>query len=214
MISVVSDEAVHGILETPAGEPIAGLVLAHGAGSDCRSPLLASLSMHLATLGFAVLRIDLAYRRLRPTGPPVGKNAGLPDRDSLRQAADWMRMRGYSRVILGGHSYGGRQASMLAAEEPACLDGLLLLSYPLHPPRSREQVRTAHFPSLHTPALFVHGTRDPFGSPDEMRDALTLLAGPVRLELIEGAGHDLGGDATLTRTVGALTPFLLERMLN
>jgi predicted alpha/beta-hydrolase family hydrolase len=79
----------------------------------------------------------------------------------------------------------------LAAEDEGVADGLLLLSYPLHPPKRPEQMRTAHFPNLHTPALFVHGTRDPFGSIDELRQALSLI--PVRTELfvVEGAGHDL-----------------------
>jgi predicted alpha/beta-hydrolase family hydrolase len=92
---------------------------------------------------------------------------------------------------MGGHSYGGRQASMLAAEDGGVADGLLLLSYPLHPPRARETLRTAHFPDVRTPALFVHGTRDPFGLPEEMASALALLAGPVTYSEVPGAGHDL-----------------------
>ena len=95
-------------------------------------------------------------------------------------------------VILGGHSYGGRQASMLAAEQPDIAEMLLLLSYPLHPPRKREQLRTAHFPNLRTPALFVHGTRDPFGSIDELRTAIALIPAPTKLVAIEKAGHELG----------------------
>ena len=79
-------------------------------------------------------------------------------------------------------------ASMLAAEDAACADGLLLMSYPLHPPRKPEQLRTAHFPALKTPCLFVHGTRDPFGSPEEMRAAIPSHA---QLMLIEKAGHEL-----------------------
>jgi uncharacterized protein len=83
-------------------------------------------------------------------------------------------------MFLGGHSYGGRQASMLAAEEPDLAAGLLLLSYPLHPPRRPARLRTAHFPKLTTPALFVHGTRDPFGSMDEMRAAVDSSPGRTR----------------------------------
>ncbi len=80
---------------------------------------------------------------------------------------------------------------MLAAEEPGLVDGLLLLSYPLHPPGKHEQLRTAHFPALQTPAVFVHGTKDPFGSPKELEDAVKLISGPVRVVPVEGAGHDL-----------------------
>ena len=74
------------------------------------------------------------------------------------------------------------------------MDALLLLSYPLHPPRKPEQLRTAHFPKLRTPALFVHGSRDPFGSLDELKSAMALIPAPVKLLEIDGAGHDLGRD--------------------
>jgi len=95
-------------------------------------------------------------------------------------------------VFLGGHSYGGRQASMLCAEEPDLASGLLLLSYPLHPPRRPEQQRTQHLPDLRTPTLLVHGTRDPFGSIEELERAIKMIPGRTRLLTVEGAGHDLG----------------------
>jgi len=95
------------------------------------------------------------------------------------------------KVFLGGHSYGGRQSSMLAAAEPEVADGLLLLSYPLHPPRKPEQRRTEHLPNLQTAALFVHGTRDPFGSPEEMEQAVKLIPARTSVRFVEGAGHDL-----------------------
>jgi len=96
------------------------------------------------------------------------------------------------RLFLGGHSYGGRQSSMLCAEEPNLVSALLLLSYPLHPPRKPEQQRTQHLPDLYTPALFVSGTRDPFGSIPEMERALKMIPAKTKLEVVEGAGHDLG----------------------
>jgi predicted alpha/beta-hydrolase family hydrolase len=98
---------------------------------------------------------------------------------------------------------------MLAAEEPDLVAGLLLHSYPLHPPRRPADLRTAHFPKLSTPALFVHGTRDPFGSIDEMRAAIALIAGPHEIVAIEGAGHDLGakGPAAARVAVTALDTF-------
>jgi hypothetical protein len=94
-------------------------------------------------------------------------------------------------VLLGGHSYGGRQASILAAEEPELVDALLLFSYPLHPPGKPNQLRTDHFPKLTVPATFVHGTEDPFGSIEEMRSALHLIPAKTELVVIEGASHDL-----------------------
>ncbi len=81
---------------------------------------------------------------------------------------------------------------MLAAENPGLADRLLLLSYPLHPPGKPGQLRTAHFPNLETPTLFVHGTRDPFGTTEEFQGAIALIPAPVQLLEIEGVGHDLG----------------------
>jgi hypothetical protein len=95
------------------------------------------------------------------------------------------------RLLLGGHSYGGRQASILVSEDVALADALLLLSYPLHPPDKPQQLRTAHFTQLRAPALFVHGSRDPFGSLDEMRAGLSLIPSHTELVAIENAGHDL-----------------------
>jgi len=81
---------------------------------------------------------------------------------------------------------------MLAAEVPELVDALLLLSYPLHPPRKPAELRTAHFPQLRTPALFVHGSRDPFASTIELKNAIARIPAYVNLLEIEGAGHDLG----------------------
>ena len=96
------------------------------------------------------------------------------------------------RIFLGGHSYGGRQATILCADEPDLVSGLLLLSYPLHPPRKPEQLRIHHLPNLRTPSLFVHGTRDPFGSVEEITKALQLIPAKTELMKVEGTGHDLG----------------------
>ena len=95
-------------------------------------------------------------------------------------------------MFLGGHSYGGRQATMLCAAEPDLVAGLLLLSYPLHPPRKPAQLRVQHLPDLRVPALFVHGTRDPFGSIEEMEAAVKMIPAKTELLTVDGAGHDLG----------------------
>ena len=96
-------------------------------------------------------------------------------------------------VAVGGHSYGGRQASMLAAEQPGSIDALLLLSYPLHPPKKPQQLRTAHFSAWRTPALFVHGTRDPFASTEELNAAIAEIPASTRIMTVERAGHELKG---------------------
>jgi uncharacterized protein len=94
-------------------------------------------------------------------------------------------------VYLGGHSYGGRQASMLAADEPDMAAALLLLSYPLHPPEKPAQLRTQHFPRLRVPSLFVSGTKDDFGTIAEIEAAIAAIPAATRLIAIAGAGHDL-----------------------
>ena len=167
------------------------LLLTHGAGSNRNAPLLVAVANAFSAAGVEVLRYDLPFRQDRPHGPPRPGDAAR-DREGLRQEILKAREKNPERVWLGGHSYGGRQASMLAAENSGLVDALFLLSYPLHPPRKPEQLRTAHFPKLQTPAVFVHGTRDPFGSIDELKRALALIPAATQLLEIEGAGHDLG----------------------
>jgi predicted alpha/beta-hydrolase family hydrolase len=181
------------------------LILTHGAGSNRNSPLLVVVANALGESGRYVVRYDLPFRQERPHGPPRPGDAAR-DREGLRAEVLKIRAMKPGRVWLGGHSYGGRQASMLAAENPGLVDGLLLLSYPLHPPKKPEQLRTAHFPMLQTRALFFHGSRDPFGSIEELQKAIALISGETRLIVVEGAGHDLGRDhvAVAGRVVSAL----------
>ena len=139
---------------------------------------------------WAVLRCDLPFRQLRPHGPPP-RGSAERDQAGLLAAVIAMRRMSAGQLVLGGHSYGGRQASMLASAEPGLVESLLLLSYPLHPPTKPAELRTKHFPSLHTPALFVHGTRDGFGTISEMQSALNLIPARTDLLPIAGAGHEL-----------------------
>jgi predicted alpha/beta-hydrolase family hydrolase len=180
----------HEFLHAPTLPGGTGIVLTHGAGANCRAPLLLAVAEALCAAGMLVLRTDLAFRRKRPFGPPPPATAP-EDRAGLKEAVKRMRGLVAGPVYLGGHSYGGRQASMLAAEEPGIADGLLLLSYPLHPPEKPAQLRTAHFPSLHTRAIFVNGAKDPFGTPEELRSAIALIPASTRLVIVGGAGHDL-----------------------
>ncbi len=180
---------VSGHLHRPANANGAGLLLTHGAGSNCHAPLLVALSSEFASAGYTVLCCNLAFRIARPKGPPRG--SGESDRAGLRRAVDAVREIVPGSIYLGGHSYGGRQATMLAAAGELPVAGLLLLSYPLHPPGKPEQLRTAHFPDLRAPALFVHGDGDPFGSIEELEQALKLIPAPVSLLPVPGAAHDL-----------------------
>jgi len=184
--------AVRGFLHRPASPERDGLVLTHGAGGNSSAKILVALGSAFAKSGLSVLRCDLPFRQERPKGPPFPPGAAH-DREGLRQAVTELRsMLPRGRVYVGGQSYGGRQASLLLAEEPALADGLLLLSYPLHPPGRARELRTAHFPALRAPTLFAHGSQDPFGSLEEIEAARALIPGPAALVAIEGAGHGLG----------------------
>jgi uncharacterized protein len=204
------EPAVRGRLSTPADVNGHALVLTHGAGADSRSKLLTLAADAFSKNGFLVLCCDLPFRQSRPHGPPFPGGAAR-DREGLRRAVEVLRDKVSGKVFLGGHSYGGRQATMLAAEQPDLVPGLLLFSYPLHPPRKPAELRTAHFPQLTTPALFVHGTRDPFGSPEEMSRALELIPGRTQLFPVEGAGHEIirgkAPDQSMQEIVSAFQSF-------
>jgi uncharacterized protein len=186
-----------------------GLVLTHGAGGSARAPLLVALGDAFAARGVTVLRYDLPFRQASRTAPPRPAGAAR-DREGLRTAAAEMRARVGGRVFLGGQSYGGRQASMLVAGEAGLVDGLLLLSYPLHPPGRPAELRTAHLPKLSVPTLFAHGSRDPFGTLDEIEAARRLIPTRTALVAIQGAGHDLFRAPKRTDTITNIVTAFLE----
>ena len=186
-----SSVPVRGFLHRPEVLSDRGLVLTHGAGANSNSSLLIALADSFVIAGFNVLRCDLPFRQNHSFGPPRPGDAER-DREGLRSAVAAIRNLGCERIFLGGHSYGGRQATMLCAQERDLTLGLLLLSYPLHPPRKPEQLRVQHLPGLRAQALFVHGTRDPFGSVEEMEAALKMIPAKTQLLTVDGAGHDLG----------------------
>jgi predicted alpha/beta-hydrolase family hydrolase len=207
MIEKFEEGTVRGYLHRPERRSGGALALTHGAGSNCQAPLLIAVAEEFSAAGFLVLRFDLPFRQARLSGPPHPGTAAR-DREGIRAAAAALERVAGGPVFAGGHSYGGRQTTMLAASDPAVAAGLLLLSYPLHPPRRPAEMRTSHFPQLALPALFAHGSRDPFGSFEEMRAALALI--PARTELleIEGAGHDLKRTGTAALILKQFNSFL------
>lgn len=186
-------DSVSGFLHEPGRPGSRGIVLTHGAGGNCKLPLLVVLAEAFCAAGYNVLRVDMAFRQRKGFGPP-SRAAAASDRASLCDAVQAMRriVQG-GTVILGGQSYGGRQSTILASEQPGLVEALLLLSYPLHPPGKPEQKRTEHFPMLRTPCLFVEGTKDPFGTVEEISEAVKLIPARHEIVTVEGAGHDLGG---------------------
>jgi uncharacterized protein len=218
----VTREAVSPLIdETPGEAPVRGtlhraasssgdfLVLTHGASGNSNAALLVALAEEFAAAGISVLRCDLPYRQRRPHGPPSPASA-KEDQEGLRRALTLMREQSSGRAFLGGSSYGGRQASLLLATHPDLVEGLLLLSYPLHPPGKPTQLRTAHFSELQTPSLFVSGTKDSFGTIEELQAAIKLIPARVELVPIDGAAHGLSKPRSAEGIAGTVRQKFLE----
>lgn len=164
-----------------------GLLLAPGAGAGRDQSALVAIDARVSSAGAEVVRMDFPYRKAgkkAPDRPPVLLAAVAEEAAMLAERAQ--------RLVLGGRSMGGRMCSMAVA---GGLDaaGLVLISYPLHPPGRPDRVRDEHFPSLNVPCLFVSGTRDQFGSPNELETATKAIPGPVTHRWIDGKDHGLRG---------------------
>lgn len=188
-----------------APEVVSGVLLAPGAGTGRDHPSLLALEAALAPT--PVVRMDFPYRRegrRAPDRAPKLVAAVVEEAEALAAATGAPP----DRLVLGGRSMGGRMCSMAVADGlPAA--ALILVAYPLHPPDKPDRLRTEHLPRLEVPCLFVSGTRDPFGTPEEMEAATAVIPGPVTHVWLDGARHDLRGRdeevaATVARWVGAL----------
>jgi len=186
-----------------AGSP-AGclLVLAHGAGAGQHHPFMTAISSQLAARGLDVVTFDFSY---------IHERRKVPDRAPALEACfgsvvDWAAGRdefAARRLLVGGKSMGGRMATHLAAAGfvarsgtgPA-LSGIVALGYPLHPPGKPQQLRTAHLGSIRAPWLIVQGSRDTFGTPDELRPVVAGMTAAVTLHVVEGGDHSF----TVSRT--------------
>lgn len=169
-----------------AGRP-GGLLLTPGAGSDRDHHTLVALADALAPL--PVERLDFPYRLEGRRAPDRAPKLIAAVETGAATFAASRRFRP-GRLLLGGRSMGGRICSMAVADGlPA--RGLVLLSYPLHPPAKPDRLRIEHFPALRVPCLFISGTRDPFGTPDELTAHTAAIPGPVTHHWIDGGRHDV-----------------------
>ena len=197
---------------TPAPPHPPVLVFAPGAGAGQDHPWMRKVAEELAQRGIRVVTFDFPYKQ---------EGRKVPDRGPMLEeafAAAWREaVAGHSGAMFaGGKSMGGRIASQVAARsgfDPAP-DGLVLLGYPLHPPGKPGQRRDRHLPDVAAPMLFLHGTRDPFGSPDEMTELVARLPG-ARLEVIDGGDHSLVAPKTqdpnsLHRAIASAAAFMVS----
>lgn len=201
-------DQIAGVAHQPDGTPKGVVVLTHGAGGSRESQLLQRVCDEWARRGWLAVRYNLPYRRRRPKGPPSGSGSG--DRAGIVEAITLCRGLADGPLIAGGHSYGGRQTSMVVASDQASVDVLTLFSYPVHPPGKPERARTEHLPDITVPTVFTHGTSDPFGTLAEVRDAAAMITAPTEVVEITGARHDLGSK---TLDVAALAVDAALRLL-
>lgn len=171
------------LLDNPAGSPT--LLLAHGAGAGADTAFLTTFATGLASHGVRVIRFEFDYmRRQRATGkrcPPDREPALLA---CFRRAMELAKLEA-NAVYLGGKSMGGRMASLLATELP--IRGLVCLGYPFHPPGRGDKLRTGHLFTLRCPCLIVQGSRDAFGSVEEVESY--GLPGTVELRWLDDGDH-------------------------
>jgi predicted alpha/beta-hydrolase family hydrolase len=189
---------------------MSALLLYPGAGTDASHPSLVAIERAVAPV--PCVRADFQYRK-------DGRRA--PDRPAVLMAAVRSELANVvgehgEPVVMGGRSMGGRMCSMVAAgadgsPPPPQVVGLVLICYPLHPPGKPDRLRVDHLPAITVPCLFVSGTKDPFGTPDELERWTATIAGDVRHVWIDGAGHDLKrADATIAEAVATFCAPLLS----
>jgi predicted alpha/beta-hydrolase family hydrolase len=180
---------------------VGGALFFPGAGSGRDAPALVAVDRALVdALGIPVVRADFPYRREGRRAPDRAPKLIACVQDEARLLAGSAGLAP-GQVVLGGRSMGGRICTMAVAEGlPAA--GLVLIAYPLHPPGKADHLRIEHFPEIRVPCLFVSGTRDPFGTPDELEAHTAAIPGPVSHVWIDGGRHELkGADATVARAV-------------
>jgi predicted alpha/beta-hydrolase family hydrolase len=206
--------AESGLLVDGAADAPLTLILAHGAGGPMDSAFMTKFARAIAAEGFRVVRFEFPYMAARRRG----EKRGIPDREPVLRAS-WLeviaRLGDPARLVIGGKSMGGRIASMVADE--AKVASLVCLGYPFHPPGKPEKLRTAHLGELKTPTLIVQGTRDPFGTREEIAEY--TLSPAIRIHYIEGGEHSWKPLARSGRTeaenvregIGATREFLRER---
>ena len=166
---------------------VEALLLTPGAGGGADHRTLVDIEDALSGR-LPVRRHDFAYRRAGQRAPPRAPSVVAELAGDLPRIAAEMGVSAEGLAI-GGRSFGGRVCSMAVADG-ARAAGLVLLSYPLHPPERPERLRTEHFNRIGVPCLFVSGTRDPFATPDELSEHTRAIGGPVTLAFVDGGRHD------------------------
>ncbi len=172
--------------DSPSG---AALILGHGAGAGQQSPFMVEFAAALAALGIDTITFNFSYteqKRRLPDKRPALEACYCAVIDTARGEVT----SAARSLFIGGKSMGGRIATHVAAADPSCpLKGLVLLGYPLHPPGRLDQLRDAHLPAVRRPMLVVQGSRDAFGTPQELTPIFSALSPPATLHVVNGGDH-------------------------
>ena len=215
-IAVTPTDHVTAIVYPAAPHDPAGisLILAHGAGAAQTSGFMTQFAGALAARGIETITFNFVYSE-------AGRR--LPDRNDKLEAC-WRAIieafrtgtiggnGGRRKLAIGGKSMGGRIASQVAAADPDAIAGLVLLGYPLHPPGRPDAPRSKHLPAIRAPMLFVQGSRDAFGTPDELTPILATLTAPARLCVVEGGDHSFKVTKKAARSQNEVHEFILDEI--
>ncbi|HXN88692.1 MAG TPA: alpha/beta fold hydrolase [Methylocella sp.] len=188
-IEVAPNQEVTALVYTAGKPDLAGVtvILGHGAGADQNSDFMTRFATGLAARGINVVTFNFLYTEQGRRVPDANKALEV----CFRAVIEAVRHKkiGRGTLVIGGKSMGGRIASQVAAASAPDVEGLVFLGYPLHPPGRADQLRAKHLPDITVPMLFVQGSRDAFGSPDELRPIIKELQAPADLYVVEGGDH-------------------------
>jgi uncharacterized protein len=213
-IDVTPSEQVTALVYAAARPAGISLILAHGAGANQASGFMVHFADALAGRGIETITFNFVYSE-------AGKR--LPDRNDRLEAC-WRAVIAACRsgaigaagergkLAIGGKSMGGRIASQVAAADPDAIAGLVFLGYPLHPPGRPDRLRAKHLPAIRAPMLFVQGSRDAFGTPDEFAPIVKTLKAPARLCVVEGGDHSFKVAKRATPSQGQVYQFVLDEI--
>lgn len=193
-IATTDGDSVSALLYLAGKKNRAGVtvILGHGAGANQLHPFMRLFAAGLAERGFDVLTFNFQFMEQGRRAPDPKAKLESCYRAVIEAARNNKKLKG-NRVVIGGKSMGGRIASQVAASttDAQAIAALVFLGYPLHPPGKPEQLRDAHLPQITAPMLFVQGSRDAFGSPDELRATIKKHHLPATLHIVEGGDHSL-----------------------
>lgn len=189
-VKATESESVTALLYLATKEKRAGvtIILGHGAGANQLSGFMRLFAAGLAARGADVMTFNFLYTESGRKIPDPARRLEACYRAVIDTAIEQKRLKG-NRVIIGGKSMGGRIASQVAAANGDHIDGLVFLGYPLHPPGRPDKLRSEHLPKIKAPMLFVQGSRDAFGTKDEISAMIKKLKLTAEMFPIEGGDH-------------------------